>query len=171
MLDIHTIAAGGGSECTFNGFSLSVGPRSVGADPGPLCYGQQAPDSERIALTDVNLVLGRVASDHFAFPLGVERSRSALAALAGEISRKTGQPTDPEELALDFAAVATSNMAEAIRTVTIQRGVDLSTVDLLVFGGAAGQHACALASLLGIAKVIVHRHSGVLSAWGIGHAD
>lgn len=171
MLDIHTVAAGGGSVCLFNGISLSVGPHSVGADPGPLCYGKQAGDSNLLALTDVNLSLGRLAEDHFAFPLDSHRSRAALEALAVVVSRATQEPTSADDLGRGFAAIATANMAEAIRAVTVKRGVDLASVDLLVFGGAAGQHACSLASLLGISKIIVHRHSGVLSALGIGQAD
>ncbi len=171
MLDIHTIAAGGGSECSFNGYALSVGPRSVGADPGPVCYGKQGADDQRLALTDVNLALGRLAGDHFAFSLDVEQSRAALARMAATVSETTGTLTSPEDLGRGLAAIATANMAEAIRTVTVQRGVDLAHVDLLVFGGAAGQHACALASSLNIKKIIVHRLAGVLSAYGIGHAD
>lgn len=171
MLDIHTIAAGGGSECTFDGKTLAVGPRSVGAEPGPLCYGKQTPDSKRIALTDVNLVLGRLSGDYFSFPLDLERSRDALLELSRTVGEQTKSLTDLDSLARGFAAVATANMAEAIRTVTVERGVDLSSVDLLAFGGAAGQHACALAASLGIRKILVHRYAGVLSAFGIGHAD
>src|SRR5690606_27521611 len=135
---------------------------------GPLCYGKQTGDSNLLALTDVNLALGRLSGDYFSFPLDSQRSRAALEKVAVEVSCATGRPTTADDVGRGFVAIATANMAEAIRAVTVKRGVDLTSVDLLIFGGAAGQHACSLASLLGISKILVHRHSGVLSALGIG---
>ncbi len=171
MIDIHTVAAGGGSVCTFDGYGLTVGPESVGSDPGPICYGREQGSHPRLALSDINLVLGRVAADHFPFKLDKESAASALAELADKVTAATGDPTNAETLALAFAEVANANMSEAIRTVTVGRGIDIRGADLLVFGGAAGQHACALARTLGISRIFVHRYSGILSAFGIGHAD
>lgn len=175
MMDIHTIAAGGGSECRFDGYGLTVGPSSVGADPGPICYGKQgtaiAEGRERLALTDVNLALGRICGDHFPFELDQEAAIAALNRLAEEVSRRTGTRATGQEVARGLHAVATTHMAEAIRSVAIQRGADLRGADLLVFGGAAGQHACDVASALGVRRIIVHRLSGVLSAFGIGQAS
>lgn len=175
MMDIHTIAAGGGSECSFDGYGLVVGPRSVGADPGPVCYGKQAQalaaGSERVALTDVNFVLGRIASDHFPFQLDRKQSKRSLDRLAKEISWRTGKSTSAIEVARGFHALATTHMAEAIRKVAVERGIDLRGADLLIFGGAAGQHACDIASSLGLSRIVAHELSGVFSAFGIGQAE
>ncbi len=171
MIDIHTVAAGGGSVCTFDGYGLTVGPDSVGSNPGPICYGRAPSSHPRLALSDINLVLGRVVADHFPFKLDKDAAENALTELANNITVATGATTNAEALALAFAEVANANMSEAIRTVTVGRGIDVQGADLLVFGGAAGQHACALARSLGISRILVHRYSGILSAFGIGHAD
>jgi len=173
MLRIHTVAAGGGSLCGFDGFSLTVGPESAGAWPGPLCYGRRddAGDrvAERVALTDANAALGRVQPDRFAFSLdraAVERALgSECEALAGAGFRRT-----PEALAAGFVEVANAHMARAIEEVSVARGVDPRDCALVAFGGAAGQHACAIAELLGIREVLLHPLAGLLSAYGIGSA-
>jgi len=173
VLDIHTIASGGGSICGFDGYRLVVGPESVGAVPGPLCYPQDqaAPAALDVAITDVNLVLGRLGADFFPFPLRAEASRQGLERVADNIFDRTGQRPTVPRLALDFAAVVAVQMAEAIRSIALSRGVDVHTLDLLLLGGASGQHACDVARYLGIRRIFVHRLCGVLSAYGIGHAD
>jgi len=173
MLRIHTVAAGGGSLCGFDGFSLTVGPGSAGALPGPVCYGRRDADGEalasEIAVTDANAALGRVQPDRFPFELDVQ---AALAALELESTRlaEAGFERSPEELAAGFLEVANANMAQAIAEVSVARGVDPRDCALVAFGGAAGQHACAIAQRLGMSTVLLHPLAGLLSAWGIGRA-
>jgi 5-oxoprolinase (ATP-hydrolysing) len=168
MLRVHSVAAGGGSLCRFDGFRLTVGPESAGADPGPLCYGRAA--ARELTLTDVNLLLGRVQPDRFPFALERGRAESALAALAGELTR-AGHELAGDALAAGFVAVANAGMAQAIAEVTVARGVDPRECALVAFGGAAGQHACALARELGIRTLLLHPLGGVLSAFGIAGAE
>ncbi len=168
MLAIHTVAAGGGSLCRYDGQKFSVGPDSAGADPGPLCYG--APHASEPSVTDVNLVLGRLLPDRFPFPLQPERSEAAFAAIAARVSER-GSAASASSVAEGFFEIANLNMAEAIRRVSIARGYDVRTHALFVFGGAGGQHACALARMLGMRTVLFHELSGVLSAYGMGLAD
>ncbi len=168
MMSIHTVAAGGGSVCGYDGYRLSVGPESTGASPGPLCYGSK--DGTQIALTDVNLVLGRLQSDRFPFPLDEARSRRALEALAERLSTPES-PRSAEQVAQGFFEIANTNMAEAIRQVSVSQGVDVRDYALFVFGGAGGQHACALADSLGMSTILFHPLAGVLSAYGMGLAD
>jgi 5-oxoprolinase (ATP-hydrolysing) len=149
---IHTVAAGGGSICRDDGLRLTVGPESAGANPGPLCYGR--PEATAITVTDVDLALGRLAGDHFPWPLDEARVRAALTV----------------EAAAAFAEIANASMAEAVRAVTIARGRDVRDFALVVFGGAGGMHACPVAEMLGVTRVIVPRFAGLLSAWGIGLA-
>ncbi len=166
MLAVHTIAAGGGSICRADAGRLTVGPASVGADPGPLCYGKREHDA--ISLTDMNLVLGRIVGDRFPLPLvraPVDRALAQLQSALGDAA-----PASPEALADGCFRIAVHAMAEAIRRVTIARGHEVRDDALVVFGGAGGQHACAVASALGIRTVLVHPLAGVLSAWGIGAA-
>jgi 5-oxoprolinase (ATP-hydrolysing) len=166
MLAVHTIAAGGGSICTATDGRLQVGPHSAGASPGPLCYGD--PHASQLALTDINLALGRIVGDRFPIPLQRERVDTAITELRTRL-HDDALPTDAA-IADGFFRVATHAMAEAIRRVTIARGHDVRDDALVVFGGAAGQHACAVAELLGLRSVLVHPQGGVLSAWGIGGA-
>jgi 5-oxoprolinase (ATP-hydrolysing) len=168
MLRIHTVAAGGGSLCRFDGFRFTVGPESAGADPGPLCYGH--PAARELALTDVNLALGRVQSDRFPFPLEMEPVRRALARM-GEVLRAEGHELDAEAIAAGFVEVANASMAQAITQVSTARGVDPRDCALVGFGGAAGQHVCAIARALGMRRVVLHPFAGILSAYGIGVAD
>jgi|LauGreDrversion4_2_1035121.scaffolds.fasta_scaffold01979_8 5-oxoprolinase (ATP-hydrolysing) len=169
MLDIHTVAAGGGSRIQFDGLRLAVGPESAGAQPGPACYRRGGP----LTITDANVMLGRLQPQLFPAvfgPLGdqpidhlvVQEQFHQLAAAMG---------CSPEQAAEGALAVALERMAEAIRRVSIERGHDLREAVLCSFGGAGGQHACALAELLGMRQVLLHPLAGVLSAYGIGLAD
>ena len=175
MILIHTVAAGGGSILAFDGSRFRVGPDSAGAEPGPACYGNGGP----LTVTDANVVLGRLHPDHFPAvfgprgdqPLDAAASRTAFAELAREITEATGQPWSPEKAAEGFLSVAVQNMANAIKTLSVQRGRDVSAYTLACFGGAGGQHACRVADELGMSTVLIHPHAGVLSAVGIGLAD
>ncbi len=166
VLAVHTIAAGGGSICRFDGLRLTVGPDSAGADPGPLCYGR--PEANTLALTDAALALGRLVPERFPLELDHCRVDRALHALAAAMD------LHGDDRALVAAEgcfrVAVHAMADAIRRVTIERGHDVRDQALVVFGGAGGQAACAVARALGIRVALVHPHAGVLSAWGIGMA-
>ncbi len=168
MLSIHTIAAGGGSLCRFDGRKLSVGPESAGASPGPLCYGHDT--AREPALTDVQLVLGRLADDYFPFELDVGKARAGLEALAARVE-PDGDALRIERVAEGLFEIAVESMAEAIRRVTIGRGYDVRQHALAVFGGAGGQAACAVARKLGIKQLYLHPLAGVLSAYGMGVAD
>jgi 5-oxoprolinase (ATP-hydrolysing) len=167
MLRIHTVAAGGGSLCRFDGFRLTVGPESAGADPGPLCYGR--PEARELALTDVNFQLGRVQPDRFPFALRAEPVARALAELEEEL-RRAGFALGPDQIAAGFVEVANAGMAQAIAQVSVARGIDPRGCALVGFGGAAGQHVCAIARELGIRTVLLHPLAGVLSAHGIASA-
>jgi 5-oxoprolinase (ATP-hydrolysing) len=170
MLSIHTIAAGGGSLCRFDGHKLTVGPESAGAQPGPLCYGQ--PGAREPALTDVHLVLGRLADDYFPFPLDHARALGGLGELAARVApARASDPNNPYRVAAGLFEIAVESMAEAIRRVTIGRGHDVREHALAVFGGAGGQAACAVARKLGIKRLLLHPLAGVLSAFGMGVAD
>lgn len=164
MVAVHTVAAGGGSICRFDGRRLRVGPESAGADPGPLCYGRAG--ATELTLSDVGVALGRVQPDRFPFPLDTARVEAALAALGARAGYD-----DPRALAAAFFEIANAHMAEAIKQISVARGYDVRRHALLAFGGAAGQHACALARRLGIRRVLAHPFAGVLSAYGMGLAD
>ncbi|HMB70656.1 MAG TPA: hydantoinase/oxoprolinase family protein, partial [bacterium] len=168
MMRIHTVAAGGGSLCRFDGFRFVVGPESAGSEPGPLCYGN--PDATALALTDVNLVLGRVQPDRFPFRLERAPAEAALAAVRQEV-RAAGHAYDVDAVAAGFVEVANASMAHAISEVSVARGVDPRDCALVGFGGAAGQHVCAIARELGIRNVLLHPLAGVLSAFGIRAAE
>ena len=171
MLRIHTVAAGGGSLCRFDGFRLTVGPESAGADPGPLCYGRARAEGARgLTLTDVNLHLGRITGDFFPFPLRAEPVEEALAALEEELAA-AGHRRSRDEIAAGFVEIANAHMAQAIATVSVGRGVDPRDHVLVGFGGAAGQHVCDVARRLGIRTILMHPLAGVLSALGIGLAE
>lgn len=175
MLDITTVAAGGGSVLHFDGSRYRVGPDSAGADPGPASYGRGGP----LTVTDANVLLGRVSPEHVPHvfgpdgdaPLDAGLVRRRFAALAAEIGAATGTTPTPEEVAEGFLAVAVANMATAVKTVSVQRGHDVTDYALTSFGGAGGQHACAVADSLGIRTVLVPPLAGVLSALGMGLAD
>lgn len=167
MLAVETVAAGGGSICAFDGQKLTVGPESAGADPGPACYGGGGP----LTVTDANVALGMVPARHFPFPLDEAAALARLAEVAARVADGTGRELSPIEVALGFRQIANENMAAAIRRVSVERGYDPQAHALVAFGGAGGQHACAVADLLGIARVLLSPLAGVLSAWGIAAAD
>ena len=169
MLEIHTVAAGGGSLCRFDGFRLTVGPESAGADPGPLCYGRSA-DGAGLALTDVNLFLGRLLPDRFPFALERGPVEVALRGVRDELEA-AGFARSVDEVAAGFIEIANASMAEAIQQVSVGRGVDPRDCALVGFGGAGGQHVCAVARALGIRTVLLHPLAGLLSAYGIGVAE
>ena len=166
---IETVAAGGGSICRFDGVKLTVGPQSAAADPGPACYGRGGP----LTVTDLNLFLGRIVSERFAFPLDRNAAESRLRELAGQLATKVASPSPHqlEELAAGLLRIANANMASAIRLVTVAKGANPSEFVLAAFGSAAPQHACAVAQELGIRQVVVHPQAGVLSALGVGLAN
>ncbi len=168
MIELHTVAAGGGSICRLEGKRMTVGPQSAGADPGPLCYGR--PDAEALTLTDVSLHLGRIAADRFPFPLEAPPVRRKLAQIADSL-RSMGIERSVDEVADGFLRVAVENMAAAIQKVSVGRGHDVRRHAMVVFGGAGGQYACLVARRLGIRKLVFHPYAGVLSAFGMGAAN
>ncbi|HEX8061315.1 MAG TPA: hydantoinase/oxoprolinase family protein, partial [Cyclobacteriaceae bacterium] len=161
-LAIETIAAGGGSICSFDGFRFTVGPESAGAYPGPACYGAGGP----LTITDVNLLLGRIDAKTFTIPLSIEKAGQALNVLIKKVKKKYSR----RDVLLAFVQIANEKMAGAIRKVSTQSGHDPGDYTLLSFGGAGGQHACALASMLGMKNILIPYDAGLLSAYGIGHA-
>ena len=175
MLDIHTVAAGGGSILHFDGTRYRVGPDSAGADPGPACYRGGGP----LAVTDANVMLGRIQAAHFPAvfgpagdqPLDDEIVRRRFTDLAADIRARTGDDRPPEQVAEGFLRIAVANMANAVKKISVQKGHDVTRYVLTTFGGAGGQHACAVADALGIRTVLVPPMAGVLSALGIGLAD
>ncbi|ULB44839.1 hydantoinase B/oxoprolinase family protein [Limnospira fusiformis KN01] len=175
ILSIHTVAAGGGSILCFDGFRYRVGPESAGADPGPACYGGGGP----LTVTDCNVMLGKIRPEFFPqvfgpqanSPLDPEVVKAKFNQLAADITQATGDPRQPEEVAAGFIAIAVENMANAIKKISLQRGYDVSEYTLCCFGGAGGQHACAIADTLGITRVFIHPYAGVLSAYGMALAD
>ncbi len=175
MLHIHTIAAGGGSICFFDGMRLRVGPRSAGADPGPACYRRGGP----LTITDCNVLLGRVRPEFFPAIFGPNGDQQLdgdivtykFAELCADVERATGAAMSPRQAAEGFLTIANFHMAEAIKKISIQRGYDPVEYALVAFGGAGGQHACAVADAVGVETILLHPLAGVLSAWGMGLAD
>jgi 5-oxoprolinase (ATP-hydrolysing) len=169
MLDVETVAAGGGSMLAFDGLRARVGPTSAGADPGPACYGRGGPAT----VTDANLVLGRLDAARFPSvfgpagdqPLDAAAARSRLAELAEAMGAAS-----PEAAAEGFLAVAVEQMAGAIRRISSERGFDPRDHALVAFGGAAGQVACQVAEALGVEEILSPSYASVLSAFGIGQA-
>ncbi len=175
MMDIHTVAAGGGSICSFDGARLRVGPHSAGAVPGPACYRRGGP----LTITDCNVMLGKVRPELFPAvfgpggdePLDAAAVAERFAGVAAAVKAATGREVTGPELAEGFVTVAVENMARAIKQISIQRGYDLGRYVLACFGGAGGQHACLVADALGMTRVMIHPLAGVLSAYGMGLAD
>ncbi|MBP2474771.1 N-methylhydantoinase A [Crossiella equi] len=160
-VDIHTVGAGGGSVAWTEAGGLRVGPRSAGAAPGPACYGNGGTEP---TVTDANLVLGRIEPGAFAageLPLHPELAEAAVGALG-----KTFDLGTPE-MAEGICAVANATMAQAIRTITVSRGIEPREFTLVAFGGAGPMHAVFLARELGIGEVVVPRFPGAFSAWGM----
>ncbi len=174
MMQIHTVAAGGGSILQFDGARFRVGPDSAGADPGPACYRNGGP----LTVTDCNLMLGKLQPDYFPRIFGpasnqeldIEIVQKKFADLAKEIETATGSSRTSQQVAAGFLAIAVENMANAIKRISIQRGYDVSEYTLCCFGGAGGQHACLVADALGIKSIFLHPLAGVLSAYGMGLA-
>ncbi len=170
MMQIHTVAAGGGSICQFDGARFRVGPESAGADPGPACYRKGGP----LTVTDCNLFLGRIDPGYFpsVFGEGGDQPLDADAAhdRLQEVADRLPEPRPLEEIAEGFLAIAVDNMANAIRKISVARGHDVTAYALACFGGAGGQHACKVADALGMETVLVHPLAGMLSAYGIGLA-
>ena len=164
MLEIETVAAGGGSVCGFDGQKTVVGPRSAGADPGPACYGRGGP----LTVTDLNVFLGRLP--RFPFPLDLAAVARRLDETITHIQQAGGRPYTRVELAAGFLRVANLNMVAPINNLAAARGEDPRTHTLVAFGGAGGQHACAVARELGMRRVLCSPYAGVLSALGIGLA-
>ncbi|ORY27110.1 putative cytoplasm protein [Naematelia encephala] len=175
QLDINTVAAGGGSILTYRNGLFFVGPESAGAHPGPACYRKGGP----LTVTDANLFLGRLHIDSFPkifgpgenLPLDREIVREKFEALTVSINAEAGSSFTAAEVACGFVNVANTSMARPIRALTEQRGFRTSAHNLSCFGGAGGQHACALAAVLGMHTVIVHKYSSLLSAYGMALAD
>ncbi|MEI9988783.1 MAG: hydantoinase B/oxoprolinase family protein [Rhizomicrobium sp.] len=165
MLAIHTVAAGGGSILSFDGARFRAGPGSAGARPGPMSYGQSGP----LTVTDANVMVGKLNGAYFPkifgpagdAPLDTARVRAAF----GELAAKTGRA--PEEVADGFIRIAVENMANAIKRISVAKGIDVRDYALACFGGAGGQHACLVADALGMATVFIHPLSGLLSAYGM----
>ncbi|MEX2517914.1 MAG: hydantoinase/oxoprolinase family protein [Paracoccaceae bacterium] len=171
MMRIHTVAAGGGSILHFADGRFKVGPDSAGANPGPKCYRRGGP----LAVTDANVMVGKLRPENFPAIFGPGRDetldaaavREAFEAFAAEI----GDGRSAEDVAEGYIAIAVENMANAIKKISVQQGHDVSGYALTSFGGAGGQHACRVADALGMKTVLVHPHSGILSAYGMGLAD
>ncbi len=174
MMDIHTVAAGGGSICSFRDGRFQVGPESAGANPGPASYRRGGP----LTITDCNVMLGRLSPAHFPAVFGpggdealdAEVVRQQFVALADEVAAVTGRVDPPEVIAEGFLRIAIDNMANAIKKISVQRGHDVTGYALQCFGGAGGQHACGVADALGMKTVFIHPQAGVLSAFGMGLA-
>ncbi len=171
MLHIHTVAAGGGSTLKYQDGRFQVGPESAGAVPGPVCYRRDG----LLAVTDINLCLGKIQADFFPKIFGpnqdqaldLDASRRAFLHIAKSIN----DGRSAEDVAEGFLAVAIEHMAQAIKKISVSRGYDVSDYVLNCFGGAGGQHACLVAERLGIKQIFIHAYSGILSAYGMGLAD
>ncbi|WIT10994.1 hydantoinase B/oxoprolinase family protein [Paucibacter sediminis] len=175
MMSIHTVAAGGGSVIRFDGARLRVGPESAGAHPGPASYRRGGP----LAVTDANVLLGKIQPAHFPHVFGpradaaldLAAARRGFEALAAQIGAATGRGSSAEEVAAGALQIAVASMANAIKRISVARGYDVTGYTLQCFGGAGGQHACLVADALGMSRVFVHPLAGVLSAYGMGLAD
>jgi len=179
QLDINTVAAGGGSRLFFRKGLFVVGPESASADPGPVCYRKNG----YLAVTDANLVLGRLLPEFFPKifgknedqPLDKDATKAAFDELAAKVNKYNKQKGSTElnvyEVAHGFIKVANEAMSRPIRSITQARGINPKNHILSIFGGAGGQHGCAIAKILGIKKVVIHKYCGILSAYGMGLAN
>ncbi|KFB09677.1 hydantoinase B/oxoprolinase family protein [Nitratireductor basaltis] len=168
MMRIHTVAAGGGSVLHYEDGRLKVGPDSAGANPGPACYRRGGP----LAVTDANVMLGKLQPDFFPSIFGPDQDQSldvdTVRQRFEELAAKVGRSA--EDVAEGFITIAVENMANAVKKISVQRGYDVTRYLLNCFGGAGGQHACLVADALGMESVLIHPLSGLLSAYGIGLA-
>ncbi|HUQ77004.1 MAG TPA: hydantoinase B/oxoprolinase family protein [Burkholderiales bacterium] len=171
MMSIHTVAAGGGSILHFDGARYRVGPDSAGANPGPASYRRGGP----LAVTDANVMLGKIQPHYFPHVFGAKGDQPLDAGVVArefeKLTRTIGDGRSAEQVAEGFVQIAVGNMANAIKYISVQRGHDVTRYTLCCFGGAAGQHACLVADALGMTRVFIHPHAGVLSAYGMGLAD
>ncbi len=165
-LAIETVAAGGGSLCWLDGGQAKVGPESAGARPGPACYGAGGP----LTLTDVHLLLGRLAAHRFALPIHPPAAEQALAKVLQPLASGDRLRLDRDSFLQGFLTIANERMADAVRRISVRQGYDPRDYALLAFGGAGGLHACAVAELLAIDRLLLPRHAGLLSAVGLGAA-
>ena len=171
MMSIHTVAAGGGSILHFDGSRYRVGPQSAGANPGPAAYGKGGD----LTVTDCNVMVGKLQPEFFPQVFGINANaplnREIVTAKFQELANRIQDGRSLAEIASGFLAIAVDNMANAIKKISLQKGYDVSDYTLCCFGGAGGQHACAIAELLGMKRIFIHPYAGVLSAYGIGLAD
>ena len=176
MMQINTVAAGGGSILFYKDGRFQVGPESAGAIPGPASYGRGGP----LTVTDCNVLLGKLNPDFFPKvfgktgdqPLNFEIVKKKFLDLSDIISKEKNEPMmDIFKMAEGFLKIAVENMANAIKKISIQKGYDVTNYMLNCFGGAGGQHACNVADSLGISNVMIHPYAGVLSAYGMGLAE
>ncbi|UCH85413.1 MAG: hydantoinase B/oxoprolinase family protein [Candidatus Latescibacterota bacterium] len=165
-LAVESVAAGGGSICSFDGEELRVGPQSAGADPGPACYGAGGP----LTLTDVNLLLGRIDGNRFDIPISPHAAGDAFERLRRLIEKQNKTTIERESLLDGLRDIANERMADAIRRISIRKGYDPKDYALVAFGGAGGQHACAVAGHLGIDTIVIPEDASLLSAMGLGEA-
>lgn len=163
---IETVAAGGGSICRWTPSGLEVGPQSAGSHPGPACYGKGGP----LTITDVNLLLGRFDPGRAPIPLDVAAAEHRLLELQQAMTAETGRCPERNELLQGLLDIACEHMADAIRRISVAEGYAPSDYALLAFGGAGPQHACAVASKLGVSTILVPGNAGILSAVGLQHA-
>jgi 5-oxoprolinase (ATP-hydrolysing) len=166
MLAIHTVAAGGGSICTYDGVQWRVGPQSAGADPGPACYGRGGP----LTVTDLNVLLGRVVPEAFPLPLNLPAARSRLTELLQQ-AHLMNDDSHAESLAAGLRRIANEHMAAAVKSISIAQGADPRSHALVGFGGAAGQHICEIADILKMETILDPPNAGLLSAFGMGCAS
>jgi len=174
MMDIHTVAAGGGSICHFDGRRFRVGPDSAGANPGPACYRRGGP----LTVTDCQVMLGRLQPQFFPHIFGPDQNqpldkdvvRQGFITLAQKVSHENSMSISAHAVAEGFLKIAV-DMANAIKKISVQKGHDVTRYTLVAFGGAGGQHAAQIADRLGIQTILIHPFAGLLSAYGIGMAD
>ena len=175
MMNIHTVAAGGGSILQFDGSRFRVGPESAGANPGPACYRRGGP----LAVTDCNVMLGKIQPGYFPAIFGPDANQALdhevvqkkFSDMAEQVCVSQGKKVAAEDVAEGFLRIAVENMANAIKKISVQRGYDVTEYTLNCFGGAGGQHACLVADTLGMERIFLHPFAGVLSAYGMGLAE
>ena len=179
QLEVNTVAAGGGSMLFWRNGLFVVGPESASAHPGPACYRKGGP----LTITDANLFLGRLLPEYFPKLLGPSEDQALddvvtadkflelTAAINSEQRKKGGIEYTPEEVACGFLRVADETMSRPIRALTEARGHDTSVHKLASFGGAGAQHACSVATALKISRIVIHKKSSILSAYGLALAD
>jgi 5-oxoprolinase (ATP-hydrolysing) len=173
MMNIHTVAAGGGSLLFFDGLRYRVGPESAGANPGPAGYRRGGP----LTVTDANIMLGKlplfpaVFGEHGDLSLDYEKVEQLFIQLAEEIKNSCGNSRTPQQVAEGFINIAVENMATAIKKISVQKGYNVSEYTLCCYGAAGGQHACKVADRLNMKRIMLHPFSGILSAYGMGLAD